>query len=79
MDFYITMILPTSHNGEEELKKYKKGDKLKVKVLEIKTDQQKVRVGLKQTQPDPFDWFKNKKINDAITVKVISSNSKKGL
>ena len=50
-----------------------------MKVLEIKTDQQKLRVGLKQTQSDPFDWFKNKKINDAITVKVISSNSKKGL
>ena len=71
--------LTYSHNGEEELKKYKKGDKLKVKVLEIKTDQQKVRVGLKQTQPDSFDWFKNKKINDTITVKVIASNSKKGL
>jgi small subunit ribosomal protein S1 len=63
-------------NGEEELKKYKKGDKLKVKVLEIKSDQQKVRVGLRQTLPDPFDWFKDKKVNEAITVKVISSDSK---
>ena len=64
------------HNGEEEIKKYKKGDKLKVKVLEIKADQQKVRVGLKQTQPDPFVWFKDKKLNDIITVKVISSDNK---
>ena len=64
------------NNAEEELKKYKKGDKLKVKVLEIKKDQQKVRVGLRQTKTDPFDWFKNKKINDTITVKVVSSNSK---
>ena len=63
-------------NPEEELKKYKKGDKLKVKILEIKVDQQKVRVGLKQTQKDPFSWFKSKKINDAITVKVISSDNK---
>ena len=63
-------------NPEEELKNYKKGDKLKVKVLEIKTDQQKVRVGLRQTQPDPFLWFNNKKINDTITVKVISSDNK---
>ena len=68
--------LTYSNNGEEELKKYKKGDKLKVKVLEIKTDQQKVRVGLKQSQPDPFDWFKDKKINSAITVKVSSSDNK---
>ena len=64
------------HNGEEELKKYKKGDKLKVKVLEIKVDQQKVRVGLKQTRIDPLSWFKDKKINDRITVKVISSDNK---
>ena len=68
--------LSYSHNGEEELKKYKKGDKLKVKVLEIKADQQKVRAGLKQTQIDPFNWFKNKKIKDRITVKVISSDNK---
>ena len=68
--------LTYSHNGEEEIKKYKKGDKLKVKVLEIKADQQKVRVGLKQTQPDPFVWFKDKKLNDIITVKVISSDNK---
>ena len=61
---------------EEELKKYKKGDKLKVKVLEIKKDQQKIRVGLRQTKADPFDWFKNKKVNDTVTVKVVSSDTK---
>ena len=48
------------NNGEEELAKYKKGDKLKVKVLEIKSSEQKIRVGLRQTQPDPFDFFKDK-------------------
>ena len=61
---------------EDELKKYKKGDKLKVRVLEIKKAEQKVRVGLKQLEKDPFDWFKDKKVNDAITVKVISSDNK---
>ena len=63
-------------NPGEEIKKYKKGDKLKVKVLEIKIDEQKVRVGLKQTQEDPLNWFKDKKINDFITVKVKSSDNK---
>ena len=63
-------------NPDEEIKKYKKGDKLKVKVLEIKVDEQKVRVGLKQTEEDPFNWFKDKKINDFITVKVKSSDNK---
>ena len=61
---------------EEELKNYKKGDKLKVKILEIKKAEQKIRVGLKQLSDDPFDWFKDKKINDTITVKVVSSDNK---
>ena len=63
-------------NGEEELAKHKIGDKLKVKVLEIKAAEQKVRVGLRQTKPDPFDWFKNKKIKETITVKIISTDNK---
>jgi len=68
--------LTHSKNAAEELKKYKKGDKIKVKVLEVKKDQQKIRVGHKQTKPDPFDWFKGKKINDTVTVKVIFSDNK---
>ena len=68
--------LSYSGKPEDELNKYKKGDKLRVRILEIKKNEQKVRVGLKQLQKDPFDWFKDKKINDAITVKVTSSDSK---
>ena len=64
------------NNGEEELTKYKKGDKLKVKVLEIKTSEQKIRVGLRQTKTDPFDWFKDKEKNQTITVKVVSTDNK---
>ena len=64
------------NNGEEELSKYKKGDKLNVKVLEIKPTEQKVRVGLKQTKPDPLEWFSDKKINQTITVKIISTDNK---
>ena len=64
------------NNGEEELVKYRKGDKIKVKVLEIKVSEQKIRVGLKQTQSDPLDWFKDKKINQTITVKIISTDNK---
>ena len=63
-------------NPEEELKKYKKGDKVKAKVLEIKKNDQKVTLSLKHLLPDPFDFFKGKKVNDIVTVKVISSDSK---
>ena len=64
------------NNGEEELEKYKKGDKIKVKVLEIKIQEQKIRVGLRQTQSDPFNWFEDKKVNQTITVKIISTDNK---
>ena len=61
---------------EDELKKFKKGDRIKVKVLEIKKEEQKVRVGLKQLNKDPFDWFNDKKVNDVVTVQVQSSDNK---
>ena len=68
--------LTYSNNGEQELNNYKKGDKIKVKVLEIRVSEQKIRVGHRQTLPDPFDWFKDKKIQQTITVKIISTDSK---
>ena len=68
--------LSYTNKPEDELKKFKKGDQIKVKVLEIKKDEQKVRVGLKQLEKDPFEFFKNKKVNDVVTVQVISSNNK---
>ena len=64
------------NNGEDELNKYKKGDKIKVKVLEIKISEQKIRVGHRQTKTDPFDWFKDKKEKQTITVKIISTDNK---
>jgi len=64
------------NKAEEELAKYKNNDELKVKVLEIKSSEQKIRVGLRQTLPDPLDWFKDKKIKETVTVKIISSDSK---
>ena len=64
------------NNGEEELKKYNIKDKLKVRVLEIKVEDQKIRVGLRQTKADPLDWFSDKKVNQIITVKIISTDNK---
>ena len=68
--------LTYKNNGEEELKKYKKGDKIKVKVLEIKASEQKIRVGLRQTMPDPLDWFSDKKLNQVITVTIVNTDNK---
>ena len=63
-------------NPEEELAKYKKGEKIKVKVLEIKPSEQKIRVGHRQTQKDPFDFFKDKEKGSTITVKVVNTDNK---
>jgi len=68
--------LTYNKNPEEELKQYSKNQRLKVKILEIKPEQQKVRVGLKQTETDPFEWFKDKKINDTVTVKIVDTDTK---
>ena len=64
------------NNGEEELKKFKKGDTVKVKILEIKPSEQKVRVGIRQLDNDPLEWFNDKKIDQTITVKIISTDTK---
>ena len=65
------------NNADEELAKYKIGEKLKVQVLEVKADEQKIRVGLKQLGKDPFaDFFSDKKIKQTITVKIISTDNK---
>ena len=63
-------------DAAEELKKFNIGDEITVKVLEVNVDDQKIRVGYKQKTPDPLDWFKDKKVNDIITVKIISSQTK---
>ena len=74
--FCHTSDISWNDNSNDEIKNFKVGDKVKVKILEIKKDEQKVRVGMKQLESDPFDFFKEKKKNDIITVEVISSDNK---
>ena len=68
--------LTFSNNAEEELAKYKKGDKIKVQVMEIQTEEQKVRVSHRATLKDPFSFFKDKEKGSTITCKVISTQNK---
>ena len=55
---------------ESELQKYSKNSSIKAKVLEIDQDKEKLRLGIKQLEKDPFDFFKDKKKSDIITVTV---------
>jgi len=68
--------LSYSTKPDDEIKKYKKGDEIKVKVLEIKPKDLRIKFGVKQLQEDPFNIFKDKKDNEVITVKVKSTSSK---
>jgi small subunit ribosomal protein S1 len=68
--------LSFSNKNEDELDKYKQGDKLKVKVMEIQTEEQKVRVSHRATLKDPLSWFNDKKENQIITVKIVSTDNK---
>ena len=68
--------LSYSSKPEDEIKKYKIGDEIEVKLLEIKSKEQKIKFGVKQLHEDPFNIFKSKKVNDILTVKVVSTSSK---
>ncbi len=67
-----------SYSGkpDEEIKKFDKDMELEVKILEIKAKEQKIKFGVKQLQEDPLNQFKNKQVNDVLTVKVVSTSPK---
>jgi len=54
----------------KDLKKFKKGQKIKVKIIELKDD--KLRFSIRALEKDPFDWFKEnkKKEGSIITTRV---------
>src|SRR5438105_2781113 len=46
--------LDWNRTGEEAIKDYKKGDHVKVKVLDVDTDKERISPGIKQLETDPF-------------------------
>ena len=58
---------------DSELEKYKKNQLVKFKILEINKEDEKIRLGIKQLDEDPFEFFINKNLSDIITVIVQSS------
>jgi ribosomal protein S1 len=55
---------------DQDLKKFKKSQKIKVKIIEIKDD--KLRFSVRAMEKDPFNWFKEnkKKEGSIITTRV---------
>ena len=54
----------------ENLKKFKKNDELKVKIIEIRDE--KIKFSLRALEKDPMDWFNEngKKVGDIITTRI---------
>ena len=57
---------------EEDLKRYKKNDVIRAKVVEIDKEKEKIRLSIRHLEKDPFDYFKDKKNGEVITAKVQS-------
>jgi len=59
------------NESEENLKKFKKNDPIKAKLLMIDREKETIRLGLRQLlEKDPFEFFLKKKNNEIITVTV---------
>ena len=59
---------------EEELKKYKKGMKIKSKVLEIDPEKERVALGIKQLDKDPFEAVISEKFKKGSVVTCLVEN-----
>jgi len=59
------------NESQDNLKKYKKNDLIKAKIIEIKDE--KIRLSIRSLEKDPMDWFKQnkKKIGSIISTKVV--------
>ena len=74
LDNGLTGMLPgrelSYQEANQDLKKFKKGEKIKVKIVELKDD--KLRFSIRALEKDPFDWFKEnkKKEGSIITTRV---------
>jgi len=64
--------------NESELEKYKKNQIVKFKILEINQENEKIRLGIKQLEDDPFEFFVEKKLSDIVTV-VVTSQAQNGV
>tara|TARA_B110000438_G_scaffold297064_1_gene342831 strand:+ start:2533 stop:4245 length:1713 start_codon:yes stop_codon:yes gene_type:complete len=58
---------------ESELENYKKNQSINFKILEINQENEKIRLGIKQLDGDPFEFFMDKNLSDTITVTVQNS------
>jgi small subunit ribosomal protein S1 len=63
--------LSWSEPADEAIKHYKKGDKIRVKVLEVDPEKERIALGVKQLESDPFEaGLANVKKGDIVTCEI---------
>lgn len=65
-------------SGEDVASQFKKGDMIKVKVLEIDADKERISLGVKQLSEDPFDAAQSLKVGAVVTC-IVDAVSDRGL
>ena len=70
--------LSWSNNNKQQLESLKKGEMLKVKIVDYSEENRKILVSKKLLYKDPIEFWSDKKIDDILTTKVVSVD-KKGL
>lgn len=66
-------------NSEDALKAYKKGDSVKVKILEIDTSKERVALGIKQLSDDPYAGALSGVIKGQVVTCTVTSTNDKGI
>ena len=70
--------LSWSGNFKDQLDKLKKGEKLKLKIVDISVENRKILLSKKALEKDPMEFWADKKVDDIVTTKVLYVD-KKGL
>jgi small subunit ribosomal protein S1 len=65
--------------GEEAIKAFKKGDNVKVKILEIDADKERVSLGIKQLDSDPFADALGGVAKGGVVTCTVTASTDKGL
>ena len=62
---------------QQDLEQFKKGDKVKVKILEINAEKERISLGIKQLDSDPIQEFLDKNpLKSTVSGKIIEIDDK---
>ncbi len=74
MEGFVNLDDVAWKNPQEAIKTYKRGQRIKVKILKVDSENQKLTFGIRQTMPNPLDVLKRKfPFKTSLRVKIIEA------